>query len=154
MKRILFTLAFALFNMSNTMAGQIATQTREIAFGEMFILTSLAFLIIFQVFNLGQRNKQKSMATETEVKVPTLKELVNEKIGELRAVDTYSRMGGKLIENKDGIETYVWLAEVNKGLIEAEATQKAMKVQNKKLVTLGVVVTLVTLAVLYVKFLM
>lgn len=135
------------------MAEQIATQSKNIAFGEMFILTTFAFLILFQVFNLGTRESKEKLETE-EVKTPSLKDLVNAKIGELRAVDAHSRMGGKLIENKDGIETYVWLTEVNKGLIESEAAQKALKVQNKKLVALAIAVTLITLAVLSIKFLM
>ena len=153
MKKFILTLTFALFIMSNIMAEQIATQSTKIAFGEMFILTSLGFLILFQVFNLGSRESKEKLETE-EVKTPSLKDLVNAKIGELRAVDAQSQMGGKLIENKDGIETYVWLAEVNKGLIESEAAQKALKAQNKKLIALAVAVTLITLAVLSVKFLM
>jgi hypothetical protein len=140
--------------MSNSMAGQFATQSKDFAFGEMFILTFLGFLILFQIFDLGQKAGSKEKIETEEVKTPSLKDLVNEKIGELRAVDAHSRMGGKLIENKDGIETYVWLAEVNKGLIESEATQKALKVQNRKFTALAVVVTLVTVIVLSIKFLM
>ena len=152
MKRIILTLTFALIFMSNSMAGQFATQSKDFAFGEMFILTFLGFLILFQIFNLGQREANKEKIEE--VKEPSLKDLVNAKIGELRAVDAHSKMGGELIENKDGIETYVWLTEVNKGLIESEAAQKALKVQNRKLATLAIVVTLLTVIVISIKFLM
>ena len=115
----------------------------DIEFDNMETAVLFAF-ILFLIFKLVEPPVKKSKKAIEEPKPKAFAEIAREQIGQMRQVGNYSVVGGKLLESKNDVETYMLLARVNKQHIRAEEEAKyKTKVKNIMIVS-TVIMTLIT----------
>lgn len=105
-------------SISNTMVAGRSTTLLE------FLAVVFVLGVVFKLF--GVENKKTVVAEKPKI---TLNQIVTKAVGELKPIGGNTTVGSVLLENKDDIATYLFVAKVDKGTVRAEEKVKALKVQ-------------------------
>ena len=95
------------------------------------LMTFVGLFILFRLFNVRAK-KENSPRPQAVTPVKSLMDLVTEEVGDLQPAGTNSLVGGKLMENKDDIETYIFVAKIDKAAEEAEKAKLEKLAKAKK----------------------
>jgi len=88
---------------------------------EAFLLFFFLLAILFLVFKTF---RQKEVVEGESPPTPPLKDLIRQEV-DLKELGPFTKMGSKLIHEAEDVETYLMLAEVDKGQLRAEEKAKA-----------------------------